>query len=346
MKHKVALIGLGKQAHKYHLSGFDNSKNAELTAVCDIDISKVEEVCKTHNVKGYTSIDLLLQNEEIDYVIIATPHNTHLSIIKKVAEKGINILKEKPFAKNLDEALELIEIIKDTKVELMVTLQRRFSLTYTKFFEYINRVGNLSFIDMKYNIFADNPHPEWRGSKEESGGGCILDMGYHMIDLLLWYFGMPKSLYSNYSTITEEFKPAEVEDTASIIFNYEGGLSGNINLSRFSLPKTEFVKIIGSKGILEIKKDRINLFDSQGNLVECVIAKNLTDQEYANRQIEYFSEVLNKEKSNKSNVINNLGHMLFIEGCYQSKAENKSINPMNLLKNAIQKEELENVTRF
>jgi predicted dehydrogenase len=329
MKMKAAIVGLGKQTQKFHLPGILGSENTELVAVCDIDKSKVAQISENLGVRGYTSIDELFRNEDLNFVVVSTPHDTHLEIIRKAAENGINILKEKPFAKNLDEARQIIEVLKGKDVELMVTLQRRFSSVYSRFFHYIDKIGEPSFIDVKYNIFAKEPHPDWRGKRENAGGGCILDMGYHMVDLLVWYFGLPSNVYASYSTISKDELDTDVEDSASIVFEYGDSCSGNMMLSRFCPPKNEYIKIIGLKGVLEIFKDRINLFNSDGILMESFIAK-IPSGLSASKQIDYFCKILKKEVPNASDPIVNLNHMLFIEACYRSKQEKKSINPNSL----------------
>lgn len=331
MKFRVGLIGLGKQAKKYHLPGLESSENARLVAVCDIDQIKVDEISSAYKVKGYVSAKELLENESLDFVVIATPHDTHLEIVRIAALKGVHILKEKPFAKNLKEAIEILKIVKSNQIELMIILQRRFNSLHSRFFYYIKQIGKPSFIDMHYSIFAQDPHPAWRAKHEKSGGGCILDMGYHMIDLLMWYFGLPTSVYSNYSTISKDATDKEVEDSASIIFSYNNGFTGNMFLSRFCPPKTEFIRIIGQRGILEILKDKINLYDREGEVSECLVAHVPTDQFSASKQIDYFCKVLEGSKENISNPAINLNHMLFIESCYKSMKDRKPVNPKKLL---------------
>lgn len=330
MKLKFALIGLGKQAKKYHIPGARATENAELVAVCDVDKARLEEVSSFLGVNGYLSVKELLDKEKIDFILIATPHDTHLDIIKQAASKGVHILKEKPFAMNLEEAKKIMEITKNNNVELMVTLQRRFNTVYARFFNYIKEIGDLSFIEIKYNIFAEDPHPEWRAKRVHAGGGCILDMGYHMIDILVWYFGLPSSIYSDYSTVSKNELDIEVEDSASIIFSYGSKCIGNIFLSRFSPPKTEYVKITGQQGILEIFKDKINVYGKNGEIKECLISKTPSDELSAAEQIDYFCEVISGVKENICGPSTNMDNMLFIEACYKSRKEKKTINPRDL----------------
>ena len=62
------------------------------------------------------------------------------------------------------------------------------------------------FVDVKYTLFVDNLHEGWRGQRDSAGGGCIIDMGYHMIDMVIWYFGLPDNLHAEFSS---KAKPEE-----------------------------------------------------------------------------------------------------------------------------------------
>jgi predicted dehydrogenase len=329
---KAAIVGLGKQARKCHLPGILSSKVAKLVAVCDIDTSKIKEISQQLNVPGYASIDELLKHESLDFVIIATPHDTHLSIIEKVARKGIHVLKEKPFAINIEEGQKMVELVEKNNIELKVTLQRRFNENYQKFFNFIKEIGQPSFIDIKYSIFAENPHPAWRAKKEHAGGGCILDMGYHMVDLLVWFFGLPESVYATFSTVSQNEKDTEVEDSASIIFEYENKCVGNIQLSRYSQPKTEYVKVIGQNGILELLKDKINLYGKNGVLNGSFILNALSDIDYSEKQISAFVQTITNRESKNSEISSYLSHMKFIDACYRSRQSGKAMNPRSTIK--------------
>ena len=331
MVFKAAIVGLGKQARKCHLPGILSSKDAKLVAVCDIDPIKIEEISHQLNVPGYASVDELLMCEELDFVIVATPHDTHLEIIEKVARKGVHILKEKPFAINYEEAQKMVDAVEKNKIVLRVTLQRRFNENYQMFFNFIKEIGQPSFIDVKYSIFAENPHHTWRAKKEHAGGGCILDMGYHMVDLLVWYFGLPESVYATFSTVSQNEKDTEVEDSASIVFDYGNKCVGSIQLSRYSQPRTEYVKVIGHNGVLELLKDKINLYGKDGTLKGSFNLNTFSDIDYSIKQIGAFVQSIINSEPNTSEINFYLNHMAFIDACYRSRQEGKAINPRNAL---------------
>jgi predicted dehydrogenase len=336
-KLRAAIIGLGHQAAEDHIPGIYDSQFASLKAICDTNPKKLQEWEKKLRVKGYKDFHELLDKEDIDFIVIATPHDTHMDIIKKASTKGIHVLKEKPFARSLKEALFINKICRESGIKVMVTLQRRFNPIYTSFFQLKDLIGEPFFVDAKYTLFVDSPYKGWRGSREKAGGGCIIDMGYHMIDMIIWYFGLPKNVHAEFSCKAIPWKKYDAEDTAHILFAYENGLHGSLILSRYYPPKTEFIKIVGSRGIIEIERGKIRRLKSNGEVSEVLIREHSWPAAAAN-QIDFFCKVINGEEKEICDPQYHLQHMAFIEACYLSKIKEKYINPRELLEKYINQE--------
>jgi len=330
-KFNVGIIGLGHQASEDHIPGVLSSDLVELKAVCDIDNVKVKEYEEKLGVNGYTSYIEMINKEILDFVIIATPHWTHKKIIEDVARKGIHILKEKPFAENLKDAFEIKEICDNNKIKLMITLQRRFNPIYNSFIQLIDQIGKVSLIEMKYTFFVEDPHKGWRGMKKTAGGGCVLDMGYHIVDMLLWYFGLPDEVYAALSSVQINNDGADVEDEALVVFKYDKKINGSLILSRYYSPKTEYIKVVGSKGIIEVQRGKITRYTNNGEVIESLVRENSWPTAVSS-QIDFFCKVLSGEKENPGGPEKHLEHMAFIESCYISKKEGRQINPKEIMK--------------
>jgi predicted dehydrogenase len=80
-------------------------------------------------------------------------------------------------------------------------------------------------------------------------------MGYHLIDMILWYFGLPDRILADTSTTARSDRTYDPEDTALIHFGYDSGLYGSALLSRFIGPKSEQIRLVGSKGIVALERD-------------------------------------------------------------------------------------------
>jgi predicted dehydrogenase len=330
MKYKVAVIGLGKQALEHYIPELQNSELAQLKAICDNDKEKLKRYEALLKVKGYENFSQLLSYEDLDFVVITTPHNLHKEIVELAIKNRVHILKEKPFATSLNEAL-YIKTIYDgcNKVKLMINLQRRFNPVYTQFFKFKEKIGTPFFIEAKYTLFVDNPGEGWRGCRDLAGGGCIIDMGYHIIDLIIWYFKLPDRIIADFSSAATPEKCYDTEDTALIAFGYDSGLYGTLLLSRFYPPKTEYIKVIGSQGIVEIEKGSIRRLNSNGEVVESLTRKESYVVPAIN-QIDYFCNVLKGESINIGNPKYHLQHMRFVAACYESKTKKTYVNPKEI----------------
>ncbi|WP_028479803.1 Gfo/Idh/MocA family oxidoreductase [Nocardia sp. CNY236] len=89
-------------------------------------------------------------------------------------------------------------------------------------------------------------------------------MGYHVIDLVLWYFGLPDRITADLSVAARPGREYHAEDTALVHFSYDSGLYGSILLSRFIGPKTEDLCLVGSKGMVHLERGRIRRLTNDG----------------------------------------------------------------------------------
>ena len=327
---KVAVIGLGAQALNDHVPATLNSPDTKLVAVVETDKNKLKFFLSNNaDVMGYESVDDLINNETIDFAILAVPHFLHFEITKKLIENNIHVLKEKPFSSSLYEAIKIKELAKKNNIQIMTTLQRRFNPIYSTFFQFIDKIGTPFFVDLAYTFYTDSPNCGWRGSVKKSGGGCVIDMGYHLIDLLIWYFGLPDFVFSEMSFFAKENIKYKTEDTAKILFSYKDQkLFGSMLISRVIFPKQEYIYIYGTRGTIKIEGGKITRYLPSGEVQES-LSRDQKWPSAAQDQIEYFSKVINKEKINISSPSFHINHLSFIDSIYESKKLKKYIKIKN-----------------
>lgn len=327
---RAGVVGLGKRATEDHLPGIAGSRHVELAAVCDSNEQLATTTAQGLNVAAYTEYREMLARERLDFVVITVPHAWHWSIIQAAAGLGVHVLKEKPFAISLAQARDIMQLCDTSRIHLMTTLQRRFNPIYTSWAQLAHLIGTPFFIDVKYTMFIPNPHEGWRGTRSLAGGGCILDMGYHMIDLLIWYLGLPHRVYARISTKAIPRVEYDAEDTASICLEYENGPHGVFVLSRFQSPPTEMVRLVGSEGILELSRGSIRRYSSSGEVLD-ELKRSRGWPSAAATQIDYFAEVIRGTKQNIGGPASHLPHMAFVEACYQSAKTDRAVDPAQLL---------------
>lgn len=327
MARKIAFIGLGKQNTKDHLKAAQSNESIEVVAVCDNTPEVAKEWGEAIGVPSFTSVDEMLANCSVDVAIVAVPHFAYLPIITSLAEAGVHILKEKPLAIDLDEAVQMAELARKHNINLSVAVQRKHSRLFQTYQEYAPRIGDLFSIHGEYTLNITDLAEGWRSSKKLSGGGAVIDMGYHLIDLITWYFGLPDRISADLGYHNYQDQDYDVEDTAKIQFSYNQGprkILGSVLLSRIYPEKDESIFIYGTEGAIKIFKTKIELYDRDRELIESKFVK--PDNTDITVQFDSFIKSLDDE-NDKGNYEEHLENMVFIDAIYQSDKDSKTVLP-------------------
>lgn len=193
-KVKVGLIGMGAIAESTHLIYLSGHPSVSVEAIVDIDGQRAEEVAKRHGVPHFfTTIEEMIRNVSVKAVFICTPNQTHISIAKKAAEKGIHVFIEKPIGVDLQEVKSYLAIAEENNIKTMVGMVHRFRHDVRILREYIEqqKFGDIYYVKAKYYRRRGTPKG-WFTNKALSGGGAIMDIGVHVLDLAWWLIGSPK----------------------------------------------------------------------------------------------------------------------------------------------------------
>ncbi|MFE7798690.1 Gfo/Idh/MocA family protein [Nocardia sp. NPDC057440] len=327
---RAGVVGLGGQAVDDHLPGLLASRTADLVSVCDENPRIVAEQQHRYQVSGYTDFREMFEREQLDFVVVCVPHDVGRQVIEAAAEHHIHVLKEKPFATTLIEAIELAELCERSGIQLMVTLQRRFNPIYTSFPQLADQIGTPFLVDARYTLHVDDPSEGWRGDTAKAGGGCVIDMGYHLIDLILWYFGLPDRIAADLSVRARPDRSYDAEDTALLHFSYDSGLYGSLLLSRFVGPKAEEIRLVGSDGILHLERGCIRRLTNDGQVIES-LRREQSWPSAAVCQIDYFHRVIEGTRPNLSAPSDHLAHMAVVTACYEAARTRTHIDPKELL---------------
>ncbi|ELC8442781.1 Gfo/Idh/MocA family oxidoreductase [Clostridium perfringens] len=197
---KVGVIGCGGIANGKHLPGLSKIKEVELVAFCDLEIDKAEKAAKeygTEEAKVYSDYKELLKDETIEVIHVCTPNRSHSFITIDALEAGKHVMCEKPMAKTAEEARKMLEAAKRTGKKLTIGYQNRFRLDS----EYLHKVceaGELGEIYFaKAHAIRRRAVPTWGVflNEFEQGGGPLIDIGTHALDLTLWMMDNHKPKY-------------------------------------------------------------------------------------------------------------------------------------------------------
>lgn len=330
---KVGVLGLGKQALEDHIPALLAIDDVELVAVVDSDKEKLNQFLAKHpSIQGYTNALELYHAHHLDFVIIALPHHLHFAATKEALQRNIHVFKEKPFAVSLRDAREIDTLARKHDRHVSVTLQRRFNPIYETFFQLIEKIGRHFYAEVKYTLFVEHPEEGWRGDKNLAGGGCLIDMGYHMVDMLIWYFGLPDGVFAEISCRAKDHCKYTAEDSAGLFFIYkEKGMWGTLLVSRSIAPKQEYIRVYGTKGSIHLERGKIERFHTDGKLCESLQRKDSWPSAPQD-QINYFIKVIKGEKPNMSSPQFHFNHLAFIEAAYESVEKKGYVDPKTFLK--------------
>lgn len=254
-KIRLGLIGLG-YVGKTHLRNCLKLDSAALVAVSDMSKKALKLAQEMGINKTYTDYNMLLKDNSVDAVIIALPTHLHLQCAKEAAEMGKHILLEKPLARNVAEGKQIISTAHKQNVKLMVGYPFRFSSSFQALKGKIEN-GELGEIQIAYATDIGSgpflhrserdiprPVPEWWFNKELTGGGALIDLGSHMINLTRWYFGEIENIKA-YLGYRFNF---DFEDHAICIANFKSGTKAIMNVGWFAQQIILEVELFGTAG--------------------------------------------------------------------------------------------------
>lgn len=228
-KLKMAIIGVGGIARNVHLPAYANIDCVDIVAVCDILPDRAKEVAKKFDIPAYyTDYKDVLNIEGLDAVDICTPNYWHSIIAVDALEKGLHVICEKPDAINVEAAERMKAAAEKNGKTLMVIRNNRFLETSKFLKKYIDdgKMGNIYAGRCGWQRRRGIPgRGGWFTTKELSGGGPLIDLGVHMIDLAMWLMGNPKPVAVTGCTYNKFANSEDVSDSKESRFgdrNAEG----------------------------------------------------------------------------------------------------------------------------
>jgi predicted dehydrogenase len=195
MSFKVGLIGCGCIGH-FHASQYrDIGKDrVEMVACCDINADRAKKFAEDYNIPNwYASKEEMLAAHKFDGVSVCTWNSAHKECTIAALEAGANVICEKPMAMNTAEGLEMKAAAEKAGKLLMIGFVRRHGADAATALDFINKgyLGEVYYVKTNYIRRAGFPG-HWFGDKRFSGGGPLIDLGVHMIDLSRFLLGNPK----------------------------------------------------------------------------------------------------------------------------------------------------------
>ena len=253
-KIRIALIGCGNMG-RGHMSAFRKHlpDDYEVVAVCDRVEDKAVKLANDYNApaKFYADYNDVLNIEGLDAVDICTPNYLHSTIAVAALNKGLHVLCEKPDAVSVEEAVKMKKAADESGKLLMVIRNNRFipHMQYIKNYIDEGNVGEIYAARCGWQRRRGIPGKGgWFTTKAQSGGGPLIDLGVHMIDVTMWMMGNPKPVtvsgctYCKFSDndVSESVDSSFGEKKADGIFDVEDLAMGYIRFDNGACMQIEF----------------------------------------------------------------------------------------------------------
>lgn len=284
-KWRVGIIGIGGIFKGSHIWEYLEDERLEVVALCDIIEERATEIRDKYfpNAAVYTDFRELLKDETIDSVDICTPNYLHSIIAVAAFEAGKHVFCEKPDAINVEEVLKMNRAAEKAGKTLMIMRNNRFSPAsqYAKKYIESGAMGDIYCGRCGWQRRRGIPGKGgWFTTKTQSGGGPLIDLGVHMIDLAIWLMGSPKpvtvtgSTYCKFAdsdtsdSVNSDFGDKvsggtfDVEDLAMGTIRFDNGAQLQIEFSWASNIKQEnrFVELRGTKSGLTWRDGDVEVF--------------------------------------------------------------------------------------
>jgi predicted dehydrogenase len=270
-KAAIGVIGCGAVAQLEHIPAIRKLPNAQLLALCDRDKAKLQALARKHEVPHiFENYEEMLELEELDGVVIATPNYLHAPMTIAALRRGKHVLCEKPMALSAREARDMADAASRFKRKLLVGFNHRFRQDVQILKQFIEgkELGKVFYVKTGWLRHKGDWKPQrWTLQKERSGGGVFLDLGIHMLDLALWLLGNPP-VESVTASAYHLAPKSEVEDSAAAFIKVRGGATIMVEVSWTLLYDKDFtyVNFFGDNGAALLNPLRI-LKELHGNLV-------------------------------------------------------------------------------
>jgi UDP-N-acetyl-2-amino-2-deoxyglucuronate dehydrogenase len=263
---RVGLIGCGRIAKRHaELLGNNLVEGAELTAVCDIELSRAQALGTQFSVPSFGCMDEMMTQAEIDVAVVLTPSGYHADNVIQLAKYGKHIMVEKPMALTLDDADAMISACDAHNCKLFVIKQNRFNLPVIKLREALEEgrfgklvMGTVRVRWARHQAYYDQD--KWRGTWQMDGG-VLTNQASHHVDLLEWMMGEVDSVYAMATTRLAEI---ETEDTAVVTLKFRNGALGIIEATTAARPTNieGSVSVLGERGTVVVGGIAVNRMDT------------------------------------------------------------------------------------
>ncbi|MDM5224238.1 Gfo/Idh/MocA family oxidoreductase [Peribacillus sp. NJ11] len=269
-KIRAAVLGLGRLGYWHAVNVVTRIRNAELAAICDVDMETAKRVATELDVPFFTTDpEDILKDDTIGVMIIASPTSTHFDLLKKASEAGKSIFVEKPLTIDLSEANEIKRIIENNNTICQVGFMRRFDPAYVAAKNRIN-AGDIGD-PIYFRGISRDPHSPHEAFIQHSGG-MFVDVSIHDFDIARYLMNSEvTSVHAHGRILKYPFMEKYQDIDQSLTYlEFSSGAAGDAEASRNAHYGYDIRgEVIGTEGSIfigNLRNHDIQILTKSGNL--------------------------------------------------------------------------------
>lgn len=341
-KVRIGLIGAGNIAQNAHIPAYLKQSDVELVAVCDLNEGRAKGVAEKYGMKHVTTdYNELVVLKDVDAVSVCTWNNAHAGAAIAAAKAGKHILCEKPMSMNPEQSKAMMKAVKENNVTFMMGFVNRFR-SDSKAIKDIQLAGKLGEIYYaKAAIMRRRGTPlGWFTDLSKSGGGPVIDIGVHIIDLTWYLMGKPKPISVSAATYSKigDYQTKGVGrwvafDTDNLVFNTEDSASGFIRFENgasmsfdvswaINGKDTQYSQIFGTQAGATL--DPIGIYGEEEHYLTDTVPTTMQENSFEN-EIRHFIDCVKEGKQPIASVDDGLQIQKILNGIYTSAKAGKEI---------------------
>jgi scyllo-inositol 2-dehydrogenase (NADP+) len=243
---KTGLCAFGMSGKIFHAPFLKEHPGFFLSSI--VERSREDSKEKYPDATIYRSVEDMLENADIELVVVNTPVQTHFEYTRMALEAGKNVIVEKPFTVNMSEAEALVRLAEEKGLFLSVYQNRRFDRDYLQVQKIMSegKLGAIKEAEIRFDRFRTEPSGKnHKENPEATGSGSLHDLGAHLVDQAVQYFGFPEKLFADVFSMKGE---AYANDYFEIILYYPNNLRVRLKSSVFTKEAHYAYSIHGERG--------------------------------------------------------------------------------------------------
>ena len=334
---KALFVGLGAvgQRHlrnlltlqpKYQILSFREIGNLNIISD-NLEIESNKNLEEKYHIRNFPSLDEALK-EKPDLTFICNPSSCHIEVAIKAAESGSNIFVEKPLSSNTDGVEKLLKAVDQNKIISSVGFQLRFNPLIQKVKEILkSRIlgkilsARLEVCEYLPNFHTYEDYRDTYAAKKSLGGGVVLSQ-IHEIDLFIYFFGLPNSLFAIGGKRSS--LEIDVEDSVDILLAYKD-MSASIYMDFLQKDKRRVGTIYGEQGLLEYNLNTLELKTNLSGKITKIEIPKIDRNDMFLEELRYFLRCTEQKRSSKIDVKEGLKSLLVANAVKESFKENKVV---------------------